>query len=154
MFSLVYIYYAYTGWNGASYLAGEIRDPQRILPRAILIGTGGVLVLYLAVNAVYALAMTPADVQAMVSAPGEQGRAGCGGADRRDRGPAALRAPVVQSAQRGDRPDAAFHLERLFTAGSAGDLRHGQGRPVPGHRGPIDRRAPARRPWPRRCRWA
>jgi basic amino acid/polyamine antiporter, APA family len=69
MFSLVYIYYAYTGWNGASYLAGEIREPQRILPRAILIGTGGVLLLYLAVNTVYALAMTPADVQAMVKAP-------------------------------------------------------------------------------------
>ena len=29
MFSLVYIYYAYTGWNGASYLAGEIRDAQQ-----------------------------------------------------------------------------------------------------------------------------
>lgn len=29
MFSLVYIYYAYTGWNGASYLAGEIRDAQK-----------------------------------------------------------------------------------------------------------------------------
>ena len=69
MFSLVYIYYAYTGWNGASYLAGEIRDPQRILPRAILIGTGVVLLLYLAANTVYALAMTPADVQAMVNAP-------------------------------------------------------------------------------------
>jgi basic amino acid/polyamine antiporter, APA family len=69
MFSLVYIYYAYTGWNGASYLAGEIRDPQRILPRAILIGTGGVLLLYLAVNTVYALALTPADVQAIVKAP-------------------------------------------------------------------------------------
>ena len=69
MFALVYIYYAYTGWNGASYLAGEIRDPQRILPKAILFGTGGVLLLYLAVNTVYALALTPADVQAMVSDP-------------------------------------------------------------------------------------
>ena len=69
MFSMVYIYYAYTGWNGASYLAGEIRDPQRILPRAILIGTGGVLLLYLAANTVYALALTPADVQAIVKAP-------------------------------------------------------------------------------------
>ena len=39
MFSLVYIYYAYTGWNGASYLAGEIRNPQEVLPRAILLGT-------------------------------------------------------------------------------------------------------------------
>ena len=42
MSSMVYIYYAYTGWNSASYLAGEIRDPQRRLPQAILLGTAGV----------------------------------------------------------------------------------------------------------------
>ena len=38
MSSMVYIYYAYTGWNSASYLAGEVRDPQRRLPQAILLG--------------------------------------------------------------------------------------------------------------------
>ena len=69
MFSLVYIYYAYTGWNGASYLAGEIRDPQRILPRAILLGTGGVILIYLAVNIVYALALAGRGRQAMVNDP-------------------------------------------------------------------------------------
>ena len=68
-FSLVYIYYAYTGWNGASYLAGEIRDAQRILPRAILLGTAGVTILYLAVNVVYALALSAADIDALVKAP-------------------------------------------------------------------------------------
>jgi APA family basic amino acid/polyamine antiporter len=74
LFSLVYIYYAYTGWNGASYLAGEIRDAQRVLPRAILLGTGAVMLLYLAINGVYALALTAADVQAMVNDPrNEQG---------------------------------------------------------------------------------
>ncbi|MBV8488257.1 MAG: amino acid permease, partial [Planctomycetaceae bacterium] len=72
LFSLVYIYYAYTGWNGASYLAGEIRDPQRILPRAILIGTSLVTVLYVGVNAVYALALKPADLQALVEDPGNK----------------------------------------------------------------------------------
>ena len=69
MFSLVYIYYAYTGWNGASYLAGEIRDAQKVLPRAILIGTAVVMVLYLALNAVYALALPVAAVQDMVNDP-------------------------------------------------------------------------------------
>jgi APA family basic amino acid/polyamine antiporter len=69
MFSLVYIYYAYTGWNGASYMAGEIKDPQRILPRAILLGTGLVTLLYLAVNAVYALALSAADIRALVESP-------------------------------------------------------------------------------------
>jgi APA family basic amino acid/polyamine antiporter len=69
LFSLVYIYYAYTGWNGASYLAGEIRDAQRVLPLAILLGTGAVIFLYLALNAVYALALTATEVQAMVNDP-------------------------------------------------------------------------------------
>jgi APA family basic amino acid/polyamine antiporter len=67
--SLVYIYYAYTGWNAASYIAGEVRDPQRLLPRAILLGTGGVLLLYMAVNVMYALALTPADIQAIIKDP-------------------------------------------------------------------------------------
>lgn len=67
--SLVYIYYAYTGWNAASYMAGEVRDPQRLLPRAILLGTGGVLVIYLAVNAMYAMALTPDDLQAIIKDP-------------------------------------------------------------------------------------
>ena len=67
--SLVYIYYAYTGWNAASYLAGEVREPQRLLPRAILLGTGGVLILYMAVNLVYALALTPADLRAIIDDP-------------------------------------------------------------------------------------
>jgi APA family basic amino acid/polyamine antiporter len=69
LFSLVYIYYAYTGWNGASYMAGEIRDAQRILPRAILIGTGVVMAFYLAANVVYALALSAGDVRALVSDP-------------------------------------------------------------------------------------
>jgi basic amino acid/polyamine antiporter, APA family len=67
--SLVYIYYAYTGWNAASYMAGEIRHPQRLLPRAILLGTGGVLLLYMAVNVVYALALRPADLRAIIADP-------------------------------------------------------------------------------------
>ena len=48
MSSMVYIYYAYTGWNSAAYLAGEIRDAQRIVPWAILLGTVLVMSLYLA----------------------------------------------------------------------------------------------------------
>lgn len=69
MSSMVYIYYAYTGWNSASYLAGEIKEPQRRLPQAILLGTAGVTVLYLALNVVYALALSAADVRAIVNDP-------------------------------------------------------------------------------------
>lgn len=70
--SLVFIYYAYTGWNGASYLAGEIRDPQKVLPRAILIGTAVVTLLYMAVNVVYGLALSAQDVKAIVEDPGNR----------------------------------------------------------------------------------
>ena len=73
MSSMVYIYYAYTGWNSASYLAGEIRDPQRCLPQAILLGTAAVTLLYLALNAVYGLALSAADVQGIVDAPSNHG---------------------------------------------------------------------------------
>jgi basic amino acid/polyamine antiporter, APA family len=67
--SLVYISYAYTGWNAASYLAGEVDRPQQRMPRAILLGTGLVLVLYLALNTAYALALSAADVRAIVGGP-------------------------------------------------------------------------------------
>lgn len=50
---LVYVSYAYSGWNGAGYLAGELRDPGRALPRALALGTGLVTALYLALNAVF-----------------------------------------------------------------------------------------------------
>jgi APA family basic amino acid/polyamine antiporter len=67
--SLVYISYAYIGWNAASYLAGEFADPQRQLPRAILLGTGAVVVLYLGMNLVYALALSADDVKRIVDGP-------------------------------------------------------------------------------------
>jgi basic amino acid/polyamine antiporter, APA family len=67
--SLIYISYAYTGWNGASYLAGEMDRPQELMPRAILLGTGLVLALYLALNTAYALALSAADVRTIVGGP-------------------------------------------------------------------------------------
>jgi APA family basic amino acid/polyamine antiporter len=51
--SLVWISFAYSGWNAATYVAGEVRDPERNLPRALLLGTGIVTVAYLALNAVF-----------------------------------------------------------------------------------------------------
>ena len=56
--SLVFVMYSYSGWNGATYIIGEIRDPVRNLPRALLIGTSIVILLYVALNAVF-LATTP-----------------------------------------------------------------------------------------------
>lgn len=49
--SLVYVMYAYTGWNGAAYIASEVRDPQRNVPRALILGTVTVMILYVGLNA-------------------------------------------------------------------------------------------------------
>jgi basic amino acid/polyamine antiporter, APA family len=67
LFAFVYISYGYTGWNAASYLAGEIGDPTRRLPMAILIGTGLVTTLYLALNLVYALALPATEIRRLAT---------------------------------------------------------------------------------------
>jgi APA family basic amino acid/polyamine antiporter len=51
--SLIFVMFCYSGWNAAAYVASEMKDPQRDLPRALLLGTVIVLVLYLGLNAVY-----------------------------------------------------------------------------------------------------
>lgn len=58
--SLIYVSYAYTGWNAATYLSGELKDPQRTLPWILMAGTLVVMVLYLALNYVF-LRVTPMD---------------------------------------------------------------------------------------------
>jgi APA family basic amino acid/polyamine antiporter len=51
--SLVWISFSYSGWNAAIYIGGEVRDPERNLPRALLWGAVSVMVIYLALNAVF-----------------------------------------------------------------------------------------------------
>ncbi len=48
--SLVFVTYSYTGWNSASYIAGEIKEVQRNLPKSLIIGTVFVTVSYILVN--------------------------------------------------------------------------------------------------------
>lgn len=60
---LVFVMYAYSGWNAATYIAGEVRDPQRSLPRALISATLVVLVLYVGLNAVF-LYTTPMEKMA------------------------------------------------------------------------------------------
>ena len=51
--SLVFVMYSYSGWNAATYITGEVHDPQRSVPRSLLIGTIVVIVLYVALNALF-----------------------------------------------------------------------------------------------------
>ena len=59
---LFYVMFAYSGWNAASYMAGEVKNPSKTLPRSLLLGTGLVIVLYLALNLTFAYAVPLADV--------------------------------------------------------------------------------------------
>ena len=56
---LIYVGYAYAGWNSAGYLAGEIRDPGRLLPLSTLGGCALVTGLYLLLNLAYIVALDP-----------------------------------------------------------------------------------------------
>ena len=53
LLALVPVMFSYSGWNAATYVAEEIRDPGRFLPRALAVGTGAVVALYLALNLLY-----------------------------------------------------------------------------------------------------
>src|SRR5258706_2360041 len=48
--AMVPVLFSYGGWQTASFVSGEIREPRKNLPRALIIGVTGVIVLYLAVN--------------------------------------------------------------------------------------------------------
>ncbi len=54
--SLFYVYVSYSGWNAATYIAEEIRDPAKNLPRALTIGTLLVTLLFLLLNLVFVYA--------------------------------------------------------------------------------------------------
>src|SRR5207249_1091945 len=51
--ALVSVMWAYDGWGDLSFVGGEVKDPERSLPRALIAGTGAVVAIYLFVNAAY-----------------------------------------------------------------------------------------------------
>jgi basic amino acid/polyamine antiporter, APA family len=60
--ALVGALWAYDGWNNLSMVSSEIRDPQRNLPRALIVGTLAVVFTYLAVNIAYFYVLSPTEV--------------------------------------------------------------------------------------------
>ncbi|MBY0526337.1 MAG: APC family permease [Gemmataceae bacterium] len=51
--AMIFILFAYDGWNEAAYVAGEVRGWRRTMPLALILGTSAVMVIYLVVNAAY-----------------------------------------------------------------------------------------------------
>ena len=64
--ALFWVMYAYAGWNAAAYVVGEMKDPGRNVPLALMLGTGIVAVLYVGLNAAF-LWSTP--IEPMVNQP-------------------------------------------------------------------------------------
>ncbi len=68
--SLMWIMFAYSGWNASTYLGAEIKDPVKILPRSLIYGTGIVIVLYLALNILYVYGISPDEMKGEISVGG------------------------------------------------------------------------------------
>ncbi len=64
--SLVFVTYAYSGWNAASYIAGEIKNPQKNLPKALVWGTLIVMIIYTALNFVFMYSVPVAELKGQV----------------------------------------------------------------------------------------
>jgi APA family basic amino acid/polyamine antiporter len=68
--SLMWIMFAYSGWNASAYIGSEIKDPRKNLPRSLILGTGVVLALYLLLNVFYVYAVPPDKMTGVISIGG------------------------------------------------------------------------------------
>ena len=59
---LMYVSFAYSGWNAAAYVAGEVENPAKTLPRALLLGTSIVMALYILLNIIYFYALPSSEL--------------------------------------------------------------------------------------------
>lgn len=58
--ALIPVMWVFGGWNEASYIAADIKDPARQVPKALIVGLAGLGLLYVLINLVYILHLTPA----------------------------------------------------------------------------------------------
>lgn len=65
LLALVPVMFSYSGWNAAAYVAEEVRNPARNVPLALALGTATVIVLYVALNALYLFAMPVENIAAL-----------------------------------------------------------------------------------------
>ena len=69
--ALMWIMFAYSGWNASTYIGSEILDPERHLARSLLMGTGVVAVLYVGLNIMFVYAMSPSEMSGVISVGGK-----------------------------------------------------------------------------------
>ncbi|NMC36929.1 MAG: amino acid permease [Bacteroidales bacterium] len=68
--SLMWIMFAYSGWNASTYLGAEIRNPGKTLPRSLIYGTAIVTILYIGINALYIYGIKPGEMKGVISVGG------------------------------------------------------------------------------------
>jgi len=68
--SLMWIMFAYSGWNASTYIGSEIKNPVKNLPLSLLYGTGIVLALYIGLNILFVYAVNPAEMKGVISIGG------------------------------------------------------------------------------------
>jgi APA family basic amino acid/polyamine antiporter len=65
LLAMIPVMFSYSGWNAAAYVAEEIRDPGRNVPRALAMGTLGVVAIYLLLNVLFLYALPVNDLAAL-----------------------------------------------------------------------------------------
>lgn len=68
--SLMFVMFAYSGWNSATYIGSEIKSPQKVIPKSLLISTGIVVLLYLLFNMFFVYAMPPTEMNGVTEIAG------------------------------------------------------------------------------------
>jgi APA family basic amino acid/polyamine antiporter len=68
--SLMFVMFAYSGWNSATYIGSEIKSPQKVIPRSLLISTGIVMFLYFLFNMFIVYAVAPTDMSGVTEIAG------------------------------------------------------------------------------------
>jgi basic amino acid/polyamine antiporter, APA family len=68
--SLMWIMFAYSGWNAATYLGAEIKNPLKTLPRSLILGTGIVILLYFGINFLYIYSTSPDEMKGVIAIGG------------------------------------------------------------------------------------
>jgi basic amino acid/polyamine antiporter, APA family len=68
--SLMWIMFAYSGWNASTYLGAEIKSPSTTLPRSLILGTSIVILLYLGINVLFIYGIKPEEMKGVISIGG------------------------------------------------------------------------------------
>jgi APA family basic amino acid/polyamine antiporter len=63
---LIFVFFAYSGWNGATYIINEVKQPRKIIPLALFFGTALVMLLYLLMNLIFLRAVPLSELSGTV----------------------------------------------------------------------------------------